>query len=105
MENQLFCVLNNERGKYGNVVVLWLFFHLETETKDRCPAAEGTAVYISCDEVNTFLPQRCLHQIFLLYIFFPQKEKHQSEHADREHICNLTQAAATNHNCVQLQAA
>lgn len=35
--------------------------------------------------------------------FFTQKEKHQSEHADREHICNLTQAF-TDHNCVQLQA-
>lgn len=26
-------------------------------------------------------------------IFFTQKEKHQSEHADTEHICNLARAA------------
>lgn len=37
-------------------------------------------------------------------IFFTQKEKHHSQHAERKHICNLTQIA-TDHNYVQLQAA
>lgn len=94
-------------SRRGNGGMWWycgplLCFDVMTETGDRCPAAGGTTVCISCDEVNTFLLQRCLHKMLL---FYSSRRKKNINRPDRGHICNLTQTANADHNCAQLQAA